>query len=1680
MSSTLSFASTNSFRTALMGKNLPPYSVPGFYRPQVGDINYETQIGVSNVIDSPDELINSDPFAQQLYPLNQYGPSGGYNIQITYNGIPQPVESNQGEYELTDTKLDLLNETFIDVAATQNKYLPQGGYNDMVVIDDVENNNKIYVPYWEPPSFRPSSYAPYDVLISDNPSGSNGSLSQDSFIARLGSQRLKFSFQKRIDEETFQNASGALNLAGLSNSNQASAIATGQQSIEFKSWKITIPENPLSDTGSFINRLDGNYYPASPIPGDYFTQITSTAGITRQVTTAFNFVNNLTGGLLGGVLNGFRNSSEIFLANTGEAQRSSLFANIDLNRYQPSYTKNIGGFLGLAQTLVSIAASAINENGTLAGGYYVGSVNSDPSQITSPPNQVPTDALGRQTMAPVYGPSEMGIVYEGNENRLRFGLGARNLSDGGTIDGEFVWISPKYKGAAGYKATPGGGTGSIDGEYNLISSSYEKNESININFKTSSILDQTQRLVNSADNVTGQKRLKHVGNAISQVSKVFNDGYKELTKGSQVVSYKDFTNGLEKGIEYCRVFTKDTPYYTYADLQKTDGITISGRRFTNSILDNTYNLNIAPLKNPGSTNIIPNNKDGTGGYAKKYMFSIENLAWRTSSKPGYTYDELPVCEKGPNGGRVMWFPPYDLKFNDTSSASWTPTDFIGRPEQIYTYKNTTRTGTISWSIIVDSPSVLNLIVEQQLKDVKDRVKINSIMDSFFAGCVKYDIYELAKKFNRIPSSELYLIQQKLSNQRVTPEEVRTLTSTITVQNTGGNTGSGQPDPNTNGQATTSDDSVQKFKTEYEDYAFYFENDIPSIGTVPDYDQIYNTYTSDSNIEKYVNNADDAFNSTGSFCKANPSYCENAKKVKEFFDTTIKTNYNKIAVSDSNFIIDAYNILNEGKGDISITMVGSASATATVDYNKSLSKRRLETIKKFLKEKTVGDANLKKFFDSGKIKITLEEGNGELESIPKGEFGIGFPVECSEDVKDGKGIITSISQVYSVNAMSCRRVKIKTIKVIETDVKKEPEKKPTAADEDKKIVTTQTITPKKPQPVIEITQEEKKGISKLVLRKLLTECDYFSMIEKNTPMLYDSIKEKIKYFNPAFHSMTPEGLNSRITFLNQCVRPGETIPIIGTDGKPKYNDALNTSFGAPPVLVLRIGDFYHTKVIPDNVSFTYDPLIYDMNPEGIGVQPMIVKVSMNVKFIGGHGIQKPVEQLQNALSFNYYANTEIYDERAVWTEDTSKLDKQILNSIIQQEKPVTKKDVDNKPQNSGGDTIGEIITNIPVPSGQTGEIGYQKIMDKLQENTKLYMETIVNSLEKITLQSNFGIMQLVNDTRNYTEGSISANSLNETLILYGKSEKYEERLQKLFTDVLIGISDNTNPIFEEFNNRQYEFTNDVTRQLKENMINYITAIQEQIKLVIAGITQETVLLEQDYVQLLRKCNLIDTKTDGKILDTGEPRIYNLEPTENISQSTRTNNPNVTNTYEEFYTDFKSIPITIDEFNTVILKGKLEMIDSIYNDGDFNMANENNFSGINNKLFFLVIGRIFSNKDKKEEFKKKIITGSLLNVKSPVNLRKKFDDIVDDLAKKYSKEIEDEEKLFSKTKKSKEYKDLIDGIDEKTYPKGKNRKFKYTTVVNQQKIEQQKIDVINLYKTVNVNNDNKTWVDKIKFS
>ena len=64
-----------------------------------------------------------------------------------------------------------------------------------------------------------------------------------------------------------------------------------------------------------------------------------------------------------------------------------------------------------------------------------------------------------------------------------------------------------------------------------------------------------------------------------------------------------------------------------------------------------------------------------------------------------------------------------------------------------------------------------------------------------------------------------------------------------------------------------------------------------------------------------------------------------------------------------------------------------------------------------------------------------------------------------------------------------------------------------------------------------------------------------------------------------------------------------------------------------------------------MSIEFEPLQWDLNPEGIGVQPMICDINLSFKFIGGSDLAGPIARLQNAVSFNFYANTSVYDNRA---------------------------------------------------------------------------------------------------------------------------------------------------------------------------------------------------------------------------------------------------------------------------------------------------------------------------------------------------------------------------------------------------------------------------------------------------
>jgi hypothetical protein len=231
--SILSFANSASFRNSLISRNLTPYNIPGAYTPPSGQQNYEYSVSNFNVIDSPNDLIASNPFVSDSATLNEYGPNNGYQQAIVNYNLP--VDPNQGEYNPNDTVLDLVNEFYIDAAYIENRFGPVGGFQNMVVIDNIQNNNKLYTPYWNPPTFIPSSYSPYAILLSNDPTGSDGLLSQDSFIAKLGALSLKDALQARIDTEIFQRTVGTVNLDALTDPFEIALLIASLQFSSIKS-----------------------------------------------------------------------------------------------------------------------------------------------------------------------------------------------------------------------------------------------------------------------------------------------------------------------------------------------------------------------------------------------------------------------------------------------------------------------------------------------------------------------------------------------------------------------------------------------------------------------------------------------------------------------------------------------------------------------------------------------------------------------------------------------------------------------------------------------------------------------------------------------------------------------------------------------------------------------------------------------------------------------------------------------------------------------------------------------------------------------------------------------------------------------------------------------------------------------------------------------------------------------------------------------------------------------------------------------------------------------------------------------------------------------------------------------------------------------------------------------------
>ena len=1149
----------------------------------------------------------------------------------------------------------------------------------------------------------------------------------------------------RISQNVQKNTLGKNRLLDALNGNTNTAvnILTGKEPLIESNYNITV-DNTISVPGlvtNFLSLTTGVEYPYSIIPGDVLTNPQNVSNNPRPVpSTQLGKIWQDTTGALGSLFGiqrrptNTRKPSDVLVEYMGQGQRNRLFDLLSYSKYAPNYTttarsQNTSKIFTFADKVAQGFKSALGIEAP-AGVAYIGDDRGENVYYAT------NDFNDRQ----VRGNYFASLMFDKTAAEL-FHSPKKNksISQGGPLAGELTWVSPNSKNPLG------AGNPNFSDQQAALQDSL----SIQYGFRQDSILGYTQELLNSLPSNGGEAR-SHVANVIDQTSRLFVEGDVRLSRGN-AVKYVSKFNGTESGVEYGRVWTKDRSYYTYGDTMPLNDVEPSSRyynktnkpyrrtnirRYNGSVLDNTWNLNIGPMSNgnksfDGSTNIVEHNKGQGDFYAKKYMFSIENLAWKTSNKSGYTVNDLPYCERGNNGGRVMWFPPYDLKVNETNNASWEENKFIGRPEPIYTYSNTSRNATVSFKVVVDHPSILNLLTREHFKNMSDEEADNYI-EAFFSGIKDIDFYSLIQTYTTLDSNDVQQIEAYL-NGGVTTQVIETLKYTAqpqTTQNKGNSNTAAQPPLG--------------------EYNFYFHNDSPSksnseYDTTTLYSDIYNGYdtgTTITNLTSAINTAKNSGTDQDKiliFGKTSGITNDQINAIITNATTTLQT-YTTQYTAYNNQINDIKSALNKGTlSELTLFVESSTSAPATEAYNYKLAIRRFESIIKDFTKKisknndysyTLSNSLIKAFDaglqakpvpklspENGQISLKLsdlgyKENTNELK-ITMASLGettklADKNVDCSKTYNDNNLNINGPSSIY------CRQSRV----VVGYKINDVVAENGTVLNTNKPIsvtVDSKTVTTGIPKPNIDVM--------KRIIMKTLSECHYFKMLEEKSPVVFKSLRDKLKYFHPGFHSMTPEGLNARLTFLLQCVRPGDTIPIKGINESTDLN-VRNSTFGPPPVCVLRIGDFYHSKIVIKDVNIDYNDGVWDMNPEGIGMQPMIANVTLQVSLIGGQGLEKPVDTLQNALSSNFFGNTEMYDERSISTvtqiggQNAEKFTKEFLEKLQNQpqNRAAAFKTPTSKPQQ--GVTIGTAISVSGVSS-----LDYTTLVSNVYKNIADYTSAI---------------------------------------------------------------------------------------------------------------------------------------------------------------------------------------------------------------------------------------------------------------------------------------------------------------------------------------------------------------------
>ena len=644
--------------------------------------------------------------------------------------------------------------------------------------------------------------------------------------------------------------------------------------------------------------------------------------------------------------------------------------------------------------------------------------------------------------------------------------------------------------------------------------------------------------------------------------------------------------------QFCRVWTKDKNYNQISDLVGK-GYRGYGRGLMTDTKYTTLDKNGMPIIAPTKQNSIVNEfgestLDPT--IAKRYMLSIENLAWRGAKV------FLPCGEIGPNGGRIMWFPPYNISFTDDTTVNWTTNEFVGRPEPIYTYNNSSRIGTLGFKLVVDHPSIVNHF-NSSIYNGNDYGTNPGELEAFFADCINYPVEDLLKKYKQFTIAQINDLLANINTNKTTLDLIY----------------SGNP-------------------------KVYYDNDLPGDCTAKTIKNGCNANYVEDSLKKLVDEYQGrSVKYISENSKSTNSGWADLPKTKEFFNTILPNGWTELNNMITKICDTIKDVINQNKDAVVLRLTIPIETNTSYlnqdasDYNKNLSERRKGALVKYIKEQIknqISDFDVNKIQFNGSVKKYQENANsldqGSVVETPTVDLTNTTNKIQLNDEDNPRSTYAKEAYLYRYAVINGAGVKITysdgTVQNLADKVKKDN-------------ATLQL----KLDYYNSLFERLKAG----VLQPFNKECDMFEQIKENSPFLYDKLIEKLKFFHPAFHSTTPEGFNSRLTFLQQCAKAGDSIDT---------SVVTNTVFGPPPVCILRIGDFYHTKVVFNSINISYDPLVWDMNYEGVGMQPMIANITMGFSYIGGSSLGGPINELQNALSFNYFANTNLYDNRAKLSKD----------------------------------------------------------------------------------------------------------------------------------------------------------------------------------------------------------------------------------------------------------------------------------------------------------------------------------------------------------------------------------------------------------------------------------------------